>query len=257
MDINKLKELAETGMTRIEIANEMGYCKRFVSFTARKNGIKIKRQPGSGKVNKKDRKKGQYKIYALQDPRTQEYFYVGITKQWLCKRLEYHIYGATKLNQRSKKDCRILDILKENKKPKIVLLERLKTQNKNEALELENKYIYMYGKDNKMINKFKGKYKPIGGHKYKEKIIKMLNENKSTDEIVKETGCHIHTVQGWKRYLKMNKGMKIKKDIEKIRLMLANKKTVKQIADEMNTNINNVYYRLKKIKRYEKKREAK
>lgn len=133
------------------------------------NELKLKkdgtpRKVGSGMFNPKPENplKGTYKIYVLMDPDTLDYFYVGLTKQWLCKRLEYHIYSAKTARTTTLKDEYILNILKEDKKPRIEMLELLKTEDLKEAKMIENEYIKMYGITNKCMNRFKGTYQNIG-----------------------------------------------------------------------------------------------
>jgi hypothetical protein len=61
-------------------------------------------------------------IYALVDPRNEELFYIGKTRNELRKRLDLHNTKARK-GDKTPNASRILEILNSGNKPKIILLE--------------------------------------------------------------------------------------------------------------------------------------
>lgn len=86
--------------------------------------------------------KDKYKVYSLSDPTDNIIKYIGITKQYLCKRLENHIYISKNHTKKDQKDIWITQLLNNQIKPKIQLLELI--DNKEDAYKAEEKYINLY-----------------------------------------------------------------------------------------------------------------
>lgn len=109
--------------------------------------VKKTRKPGTGIFERKgQKKKGSYKIYYLSDD-SNIVRYVGITTQWLCKRLAYHNYQTRKEEFGNKFDDWYMFCQDNNMKVKIVELEMLPIETtKKQALERENYYINLYSK---------------------------------------------------------------------------------------------------------------
>lgn len=100
------------------------------------------------------------KIYALVDPEEKEvYRYIGKTKMSLRKRLQAHIdESRSAIKHRKKRTYKIYwinSLLKENKKPKIVLLEKC---SKKKWVEREKYYIKKYSELFKLTNTSEGGY---------------------------------------------------------------------------------------------------
>lgn len=203
--------------------------------------------PISPEFKKPNPLKGMYKIYALQDPTTMDYFYVGLTRQWLCKRLEYHIYCATKLHQQSARDKWILRILNEGLKPKIVMIEKLQTKDEVEAKKIENSYISKYGLTNTATNTFKGKYIPKGRIYPKEEILKLFNEGYKASDISQKLSIKPSIVSYWLKKEKLNKKEKVSKDIIDINNLTKQGYNSQSIKSILNLSEGELTYRLQKI----------
>ena len=194
------------------------------------------RKEGSGKYERKSTKKGTYKIYGLVDPVTQDIMYVGLTKQYLCKRLEYHIYASKKSVCPGPKDAWIKSLLEEGKKPKISLLETLETKDERDAKTIENDYIEKYGTLNKQTNKFESKKESKTTNEQRkilgDKIKEMKESGMKTKEIASALNVSCKRVQSWLVKLGINKRQKLierAKWIEKLRYDYTDKEIRKML----------------------------
>lgn len=223
--------------------------------------IKKIRKIGTGLYPHKREKLGVYKIYGLIDPDTKDIFYVGVTKNYLCKRLEIHLNGIRRLNTKSEKDLYIKSILDRGQKPQIKELdllpeekETLKRGNIIEVKTIENKYIKLYGITNKKLNTFKGKPVKIDRSEMIDTIIKLKNENLSTDQIVKKSGYKKSTVYYYLKKIGGGKKSEIREQNRWIVQMLRNNFTIKQMSYLLQLKEDCLY---KRIKNYELAQESK
>ena len=161
---------------------------------------KKQRKPGSGIYERKSHLKGIYKIYGLMDPETKDIMYVGLTKQYICNRTQYHIYQSKTSKWQGAKEQWINSLLEKNMRPKAITLEILNTKNENEAKEKENEYINKYGILNKQTNTFEGTKPPKETKEDKklidEKIMSLKLSGLKPKDIAKELNlkyCRILT----------------------------------------------------------------
>lgn len=107
---------------------------------------------GSGNYKKLGiQKKGTFKIYVLLDENN-EIQYVGMTKQYLCQRLAYHVYSSVTLNNGSVKSEWIRSMVERGLRPRIELIEMLPGISNTEAYQKEMKYINLFGVVNTTYN---------------------------------------------------------------------------------------------------------
>lgn len=221
------------------------------------------RKPGSGlsryslSPDKELQKKiGKYKVYYLYDKLEPEIpRYIGLTKQWLCKRLSYHIYTTFNKEQGSDRDKWIKDIGR--KRVGIEMIELLPIETtKYEAFEIENYYINKH-KDtitNMLVNKFGETIQMRKDKKIKkevvDQIVSMYKKGMKLVKIAELLNINSHIVHYWVKKKKINKKQTFEKDVLSIKEYLLYNKFpgYKIMSDILGIKQNRLKYIIQKNK---------
>lgn len=191
--------------------------------------------------------KGMYKVYGLRDPETMDIMYIGLTKQYLYKRLAYHIYSASKLlYNKSEKDLWIRELLSRGLRPSIVEMERLETKDKREAFEKENEYIKQYG----ILNKFETHFvdKKTKDWCYVETILSLFQSGYTITDISNKMNREKSMINYWLVKNKINKKVTTELYLDKVKNLKKLGRNYISIARELDLSLGQVYYISKKIK---------
>lgn len=115
------------------------------------------------------------KIYTLRDPRNNDIRYVGLTVESLERRLYNHISSA---ENTSNKKIWINELLKENIKPVIEIVEEVDVLNRKDAEIIEQSYIFQFrGWGFNLLNQLLNNSEGVSNYFYGKKLYGDKNGN--------------------------------------------------------------------------------